>query len=193
MGFWHSNLKYSSYFCAPSLSLAGILHHHVAGKSFSKEPFVKRYLWTLILTMPLFLTACANSQIEKDLDQKLQSSSAVRGKEDLDVKAETVISNNSSLSQDQKAKLMALQKRAHDQTEELRNQSFKLRDLLITDVAGPTYSEDEVTLIKDRLYKIQKQRLAVIFDSVDEANKILGRETANRYIILRGIGGKERE
>jgi hypothetical protein len=65
---------------------------------------------------------------------------------------------------------------------------LKLREILVTDLAQPNYDEDEVSAIKDRLTTVEKLRLTVIFEAIDKANKLMGREVPNRHFILREMG-----
>jgi hypothetical protein len=153
---------------------------------------MKKILLMIITAVPS-LFGCSHSQVENDLDQKIQSSTAVPGGESLGMKAEDAINASHELTSDQKSRLLALDGKTHDTVKSLDLQSYKLRDLLITDLGATRYNEDEVRAIKSRLHTISQQRLSAIFEAVDEANRILGHEAKNRAQILKAMGPSHRE
>ncbi len=60
----------------------------------------------------------------------------------------------------------------------LREQSYKLRALLIQELTAKNYNLDEVNAIKDRLKMVADQRLQLIYTAVDKASTILGHDQA---------------
>jgi hypothetical protein len=130
-----------------------------------------------IAVIVLFLQGCAHSQMDQQLDQKLAAEPNVATISDLRKEDAAAIRDSKSLTAEQKQKLLDLHHTTHVKSDELREQSFKLRALLIQDLIKENYNGDEVHAIKDRLEKVEKQRLNLVFAAVDQANLILGHES----------------
>ncbi len=131
-------------------------------------------LAALTFTAALFAVACSHGQIDRALDEKLKNMPQITNSEELSRKLETSITSASHLTDDQKSKLSALHKDTDDEMIRLRNESFKLRELLIEDVFHGKNDLDETKLIQKRLRKNADDRLSTIFGAVETANNILG-------------------
>ncbi|HEX7675824.1 MAG TPA: hypothetical protein VF412_16725 [Bdellovibrio sp.] len=124
----------------------------------------------------LALTAgCAQKTIEK-VNNEVATAPAVKNTSQLRQEAQDLI-EKSNLSPEIKTQLLALKASSSQQMQGLREESLKLRALLIKTVLSPNYNKKEVDVIHSKIRKNQNQYLAVMFDTVDKANGILGRET----------------
>ncbi len=83
----------------------------------------------------------------------------------------------SNLSDEQKKSSSNYNESTNKQVQELRDESLKLRSLLIQSVLAPKYDRNEVMAIQRKIKKAENKRLAVMFDAVDKTNGILGRPT----------------
>lgn len=147
---------------------------------------MKRFL----VLSPLYLIAsgmlaagCSHAALDQQIDAKLdkmppiEENAILRADIRHDIEA-------SSLSEDQKKRLLALSDRVGAQLDELRQHSRKLRALLAEDLTQPGYDSTEVDQIKSRLKDVENQRLAAVFSSVDEANSIIGRNDVESRVLL---------
>lgn len=132
----------------------------------------------------LLTTACASSAT-KSVDQKLATQEPTHTRADLKREASKLIESDADLSADQKQRLDILRSKVGSQLDDMGQQSMKLRSVLIEELLSPSYSADEVAEIKSRLKKIEDKRLAVIFDGVDQANTILGRQAQQHRGVMR--------
>jgi hypothetical protein len=139
----------------------------------------------LILVAALVaVSGCASSdskKIDQDLDARLQTAPTASNYEEFGKNARKQI-KDSGASNEQKAKLLQLQRDTQDKSIQLRDQYYKLRSLLIQDLAGKNYDRDEVEAIKDRLKKLEDQRLQLIFTAVDQASTILGHDQVDQNV-----------
>jgi hypothetical protein len=138
----------------------------------------------ILVTVIVAVSGCATSnskKIDQDLDARLQSAPTASNYEEFGKNARKQI-KESGASNEQKAKLLQLQRDTQDKSIQLRDQSYKLRSLLIQDLAAKNYDLDEVEAIKDRLKKIEDQRLQLIYTAVDQASAILGHEQADQNV-----------
>jgi len=138
---------------------------------------MKTVLWSSLLAIGFLMAGCTQKEVVKDLDVKESQTSSIKGAGDLQSEAADLITR-SNLSADKKAQLTTLRLATEKQLEAYRDESLRLRSLLIKDVMAPTYNRAEVGLIKSRMSKVERQRLATIFDTVDKANTILGHDVS---------------
>ena len=142
----------------------------------------KRIIYALITA--LAFTGCATST-SKRLDEKLAHQSEVSSSLALQSDVTSLIEDDSSLTSEQKSRLLTLQTEATQKRKDLERESLKLREILIEDMLSPDFNRDEADVIQNRLKDNEMKRLNVIFNAVKEANSILGhqRPVATRKII----------
>ena len=138
-------------------------------------PVKKNILYGIFATLFL-INGCANKAIEKNLAEKVSDEPTVSGSFELQNDANYLI-ENSNLTTTEKSQLKTLQANTNKSMESLRDESLKLRSILIKDVFSPHYNYSEVALIQEKIEKVEHKRVALIFDTIDKANGIFGRET----------------
>jgi hypothetical protein len=155
---------------------------HIASKGF------------LLLLSSSLITSCAfNRTSEKNLDQKIETQTSAKNSSGLVGLSSQMIDNIPNITATQKQKLSDLQKQTKKQMDEYTKESLSLREVLIKDVLSQDYNGKEVSLIKERLRKLEIARLNKIFAAADRANEILGRSTPqhaelmNSFFELHGI------
>ena len=107
---------------------------------------------------------------------KMSNEPPVSGTVELQADAGFLI-ENSNLTEPQKTRLRNLQADTAHRQQVLRNESLKLRSILIKDVFSSNYNKSEVKLIQNKIDNVEHKRLALTFETIDKANGILGRET----------------
>jgi hypothetical protein len=133
---------------------------------------------TLFIATALMASSCTAPA--KKLDAKLEQEPPVQSRAELSQKAGDAIDQSTVFSVEQKNQLHALQQSTGAQITDLQGQSLKLREALLQDVLAKEYDAKEVGIIKRRMEKVEKKRIAVIFDAVSKANKIMGRQDVAR-------------
>jgi uncharacterized lipoprotein YajG len=121
------------------------------------------------------------------IEAKIAKEPPVANRQELQNEASQMIQSDKDLSADQKQRLEILRTKLGAQLDEISAQSLKLRSVLVQDVLSPGYSVDEVDLIKKRLKKLEDKRLTLMFDGVDQANSILGRQAARHSHVMREL------
>lgn len=144
-------------------------------KSFPQKTLALIFVFT---TAAIF-SGCASQKVNQDIDTRLKDIPDIGSFQDLAKSARKEI-KDSDLSADKKARLLQIQRTTEDRSNELRQQSFKLRALLIQDLSSNHYDQDEVDAIKVRLKKIQDQRLQLIYTAVDQTSSVLGTDQADQ-------------
>lgn len=149
---------------------------------------MKRILTVMaVLSFTGLLNGCAHARLEKQIDEKMAQESSIKTHADLLAEGTDMIRSASGLTEEQRQKLTRLKADTESQLDPLREQSLKLRALLVQDLLATPYNEDEVELIKNRLSAIEDRRLDVMFSAVTNANQILGRQAQPNHTIVEGF------
>jgi hypothetical protein len=128
-----------------------------------------------IVAMSLF--GCSHAT-ERALDQKQAAETSVKSPDDLNHQADRLIGSAKGLTSEQREKLEALKVKVEFDVKEIRDESIRLRSILLSDVMNPAqYNQKEVNLIKRKMRRAEDRRINVLFDAVAKANTILGRIT----------------
>ena len=147
----------------------------------------------VLLLSALVLQGCAHSKTQEALDKKLTEEVTVSNPQELADEAQSLIATAPGLSESQREQLSGLRTTTSSRMGELQDKSLRLRSQLIKDTISKSYNAKEVSLIKKRLKEVESKRLSLIFDTVDKANRILGRQAAesgslvSRLVETRGI------
>lgn len=134
----------------------------------------KKLLAIGFLTSSLLLVGCAQKAVEKQVEQKLTQEVKVKSEEDLRIESEQMILN-SNLQQEQKDQLLATRRNWTQKSMELRDESLRLRSLLLKDLLNPAYNRKEAQVIQKKLKKNEQKRVALLLESIRKTDKILGR------------------
>lgn len=140
-----------------------------------------------------FFTAvgCASKSEKQTLNDKVSAEGSVHSPSTLSAETVDTIQNSKDLSADQKAQLATLRTETRAKMEAYRQESLKLQSVLVKDVVSPNYDISEVNLIKSRLRKVENDRVNLIFDTVDKANTIMGRQALNNQEVMHTMYGNE--
>lgn len=134
---------------------------------------MKLLVGVLVLSFGFLNMSCAH-RTEKELTRKVAQEAPVEDVNSLSTTSALMI-QNSQYTPQQKMQLQELQMKSSRQMQALREESLKLRSVLIKDVFAEDYNRSEVRLIQKKIKKVEGQRVALMFDTIDRTNAILGR------------------
>ena len=143
-------------------------------------------LTLLTLLAGLAAVGCASTP-NPALEARIAQEPPVADRQQLQKEASKLIESDGDLTAEQKTRLEILRTKLSADLDQISVQSLKLRSVLVQDVLSPGYSLDEVDLIKNRLKKLEDKRLTVMFEGVDQANSILGRQAAHHSHMMRQL------
>ena len=123
--------------------------------------------------MALF-QACSTTT-QKAVDAKVAQEPPQIKRADLIAEGENLIDKSPDLSEDQKNKLRDLWAKSRKQSDDLIKSSLQLRAVLVKDIVATPYNDREVNVVKQKIAKVEQDRLSVFFKGVRETNRILGR------------------
>lgn len=136
-----------------------------------------RMVFVLALLAAL-IQGCAHTSENKKVDQEV-AKSPVKSNQELRQEADKELKTSPGLNEEQRKELMALRDSTREQMDKMRLQSLKLRSVLISTVISPNYDADEVSTVEEKMKDVENKRLSVLFDAVEQANKIMGRTTSS--------------
>lgn len=140
----------------------------------------------MIFTASIAIMGCA--QTSKNINQEVMAETTSNS-EQLSAEAHNLIDSNPSFTPDQKQKLLALHKRTHEVLTELREETYKLRALLLEKLTTGNSDTNEVSSLRGKLEYNENQKLQTYFSALDQVNEILGRESpqSNRQEIMEAM------
>ena len=142
------------------------------------KPTTKNILSDLIACATLLIIAGCATGASKKLDQKISQEPEIGNSTALSQKAQSDIDQDKGLTADQKAKLSKLREETSAELRNLRQQSLKLRDILVQDFVAE--NDQEIDLVHDRLRDNSDRQISLIFDSLKKADLIVGHTPRNR-------------
>lgn len=129
---------------------------------------------TAVLFSSIIFFGCAHKQAETELNEKITQETSVKSDKDLQAEASSLL-EKANLTAQQKQQLLTLQKSTRDQLSSYHEQSLRLRSVLIKDLASSANKAEEIALIKKQLRSVENKRLSVLFEAIEKANMITGR------------------
>ena len=129
--------------------------------------------FTSVLVAIGLLAGCA-SQTQKQVDQDLAKTPAVASPQELHEQTTAKINEDPRLTDEQRTKLKGLQAKFQEQYKTARDESLKLRSLLVDQLLAKSYKPREIAAIKGRIHAAEERRLEATFKAADEVSKILG-------------------
>jgi hypothetical protein len=132
----------------------------------------------------LLLGSCATHRAEKDVATELEKAPAVQSRAELSRQISQEIEASKDLSDAQKKQLLDLREKTANDSAQIRQENLKLQALLSDEILSKNYNPAEVKVIETKMRKLEDQRLSSLFGSVEKANLILGRKTADNEFLL---------
>ncbi len=148
----------------------------------SRHPFRIIALAFAALMMGWLTSGCSSNG--KKVDKELAQERAPKNRAELRETSSHLIDEAVNVTPDQKMRLYALQLKVRNEIDEANEESLKLKSLVVKNLISPDYHETKNRVLKSRIKKLEGKKVNLVLDAVDEANKILGRETARNNRIL---------
>lgn len=140
------------------------------------------FVFTIAFSL-LALAGCAHST-NRAVDSKLESETAVQSPSELRQELVQFIDGVEGLSPAQREKLLGVKLKLVDQLQALKSQALTIKSALLKETAQDRFSPEEERRLRDRLRKVESEKLDMFFKSLDEANTIMGK-SAHRDQVYR--------
>ena len=133
----------------------------------------------LLLVILLTLTSCASKNQERDIQVKAKDSK-VSDSKSLGVTIHDLINDSKTLSAAQKTELQNLLAVNKKRAEELTEQSFQFRSVMIKELLSGKVKQNNIRLIKNNIKKIEEAKLKNTFDTVEKITAIVSAHSDNQ-------------
>lgn len=141
----------------------------------------------LVAAALTFALGCGTAGVDRATERKVDEAvnrEPAASNEQLRQKAEILFEGIPNLSSEQRQRLRELRQAKRYEMDTLREQSEKLRSLLIEALVKPDYRAEEVNVLKKRIEDVEHKRTSSLFDAVDKTNAILGRHHPARQKVM---------
>ena len=130
-----------------------------------------------ILTTGLILLGGCTHKIEKEIEKKVSQEANINTQSDLNAESEKVLESAKGITEEQRAKLIALREKTRSLTQEQSKESLRLKAVLMKELLASDYNRQEVNMIKNKIQKVENKKISILVDAIKETNSILGRRT----------------
>lgn len=136
------------------------------------------------LGLSLLIAACGSTQGERKeeavMDKKIEATPAPVAPGDLAARGHEAFLKTPGLTDAQRIKLSEVMGKTYAQAEKIKMEIGKSKLVLFKTITSPDYNQKDVNILKKKISKLDKDRLELMFKSLDEVQKIIGRnpETA---------------
>lgn len=132
----------------------------------------------VILISLLALAGCAHQPaVDRKVEQELKAEPAVAPGGPLAAESHRLIMEAPGLAQSQKEKLLALHTRMAGEMKTMREEEGKLKMVFFKTLLNPKAERAELINLRSRIFKLDQKKTNRMLSALEEASKILGRES----------------
>lgn len=154
---------------------------------------MKALLLSLMCTF--ILGGCSTYKQDKNEIRKKAAESQVSDSQSLGGTIQELIQNSTTLNESQKSQLESILAINKQIAEELSQESFRYRSVLIQELLSGSASAKKIKIIKKDIIRIEDARLKNTFDTVEKISQIVSKDPeskkyAERIIMMEPRGKK---
>lgn len=141
------------------------------------------------LAIPIFLTLSGCTGADKKVEQRVAQETPTRSPGELMTRGFETWSSSANLDIDQKSKLWTVHSTTARDAFRIRDEITKTKSALFKELAKGEYDPKMVDGLKNKIVKLDHERLDVMFKALSSVEKILGkgRESQEYYRYLEEI------
>ncbi|MGE0762480.1 MAG: hypothetical protein AB7N80_04305 [Bdellovibrionales bacterium] len=128
-----------------------------------------------LLGLTILVTGCATQDEKRDVEKKVQAETPVAQDESFANRGANIFLKAQNLSEEQREQLMLIHTSTFEKTARLRDEITKTKSALFKTVVNPKASPKEISMMKNRIVKLDRERLDVMLSAFDEVQKVMGR------------------
>lgn len=129
-----------------------------------------------ILALILTLVGCSSYQKDRKEVQDKVSESKVSGPEALGGTIQDLIQNSTTLSEAQKKQLENILALNKQKAEELSQESYRFRGVMIEELLSGNPSQKKIKILKRDIKRVEDARLKNTFDTVEKISQIVSKD-----------------
>ena len=149
--------------------------------------FVYQRFWGFFLLS--LMTSCAHDRkVNEKVEEEIQAQPIVPMGGALALESRKLISESTSLSQEQKDRLLALHARMANEVGRIREEEGRVKMVFFKTILDPKSSDFEINNLKKRILDLDRSKTKNMLGALDEARDILGRsENIERERLFRAF------
>jgi hypothetical protein len=164
---------------------------HVFRKNLQGGNMDRRQNWfyqvvfavSLVSSLVLFQACASQTQAEKNVNAQVEQQSGVRTPAQATDQGREEILKSRNLNEQQKHEFLKLLDQTQNRVSALKEDCAKLKAALLDQFSKGNYDSKEIVVYKSKMAKNDKAKRDTIFDSLEEARKILGVEARNPAVL----------
>lgn len=135
------------------------------------------FKFIVIMVSLSVIFGCTSSQKSEDevLTQQIKEQAPADSPQQIAMRAAEAFSNAPGLTAEQKLKLHAIYTRVYSESMAIRHEIGQSKSLLFMTVANKDYKSVDVTRLKEKIVKLDQQRLKLMFDALEDVQKVVGK------------------
>lgn len=131
-------------------------------------------LLLVTLLSALALAGCTTTQTERQEQREIKAQAPADTPEEIAGRASKAFSDAPGLTEEQKAKLNTIYTQVYTESMQIRREMGQAKSLLFMTLAKPDYRASQITSLKNKIVKLDKQRLQIMFDALDDVQAVVG-------------------
>ncbi len=132
-----------------------------------------------LLTALAFLISCTTAKKPdaetSTMDREIKYQTPADTPDQIMERAAYAFSNAPGLSAEQKLKLRAIYTRVYADSMRIRRDIGQSKSLLFMTLAKVDYKESEISKLKDKIVKLDMERLDIMFKALDDVRSVVGK------------------
>lgn len=125
--------------------------------------------------LTIFVSACAsNKKDSEELDRRIKAEPRISSPAEIANRAAEILSNSPGITTEQRVKLSKIYTKTYLEALEIRTEIGQTLSLFFKIIASKHSQSKEVAMIKSKLAALDKKRLTLMFEAMDEVQKVIG-------------------
>lgn len=130
------------------------------------------------------LAACASKR-NQQMEAKMEQQPSLQTPAQIEAAAQADLASIPNLSDEQRTKLQQIQNHAKIEAARIKTELGQARSLLFKTVSDPNSKRSEINWAKNKIVKLERQRVDLMLNSVDQVEKVIGRKPSNQEMLER--------
>lgn len=136
-----------------------------------------------VAVFTLFLnTACSSTETNPDQKAVVCPQEPAPSPQEIIQKAALAFSKAPGLTPDEKTRLNDIYTRIYMEALEIRQEMGQAKSLLFRKLASAKYKNKEIVDLKNKIVKLDKRRLNLMFEALDEVQEVVGHGEENEKL-----------
>ncbi len=136
----------------------------------------------LIILMTLsFVVGCSSTSTQEQIAREKEVTESMPTRSVMSQRVKSILRNSPNLNEDQRDKFLMLHSDVMSEVAIINDELRKSKVVMFNNMVADEYDAKKIRILRKSIVKLNKKKLNVMFDAMDESKKILGLEAKNIY------------